>query len=254
MEAKTPFVGERLFLFSPCISTSLFPFSPFPIRICRFHLELTWKEKARNRWKPPFFADKKRMWPYYYREFQMAFYSPAISNVGPDSRSNTLSLKFQFPPVHVDFPRLCKQVHYWSRGHRSPDPKRSISRKFSTGKNTFVGSKEKWVHDFDASPSIDFKGPSRNLPLFFLFPQDFDGRESLRPSSPIKCVLLVAHQRGAPFRFSLEPLSQRSLLAPLFYHTQFGAITTCEKSPLSRLFSIEVFIAIEFLSLGTFTQ
>ena len=137
----------------------------------------------------------------------MAFYSPAISNVGPDSRSNTLSLKFQFPPVHVDFPRLCKQVHYWSRGHQSPDPNRSISRKFSTGKNTFVGSKEKWVHDFDASPSIDFKGPSRNLPLFFSF------SPGLRRSRKLEAVFL--NQMRPP-----SSTSKRSPF-PFFFRASF---------------------------------
>ena len=110
VEAKTPFVGERLFLF---FSTSLFPFSPFPIRICRFHLGLTWKEKARNRWKSHHFLPIKNECDLTSTEnFKWPFTLSAISNVGPDSRSNTLSLKFQFPPVHVDFPRLCKQVHY----------------------------------------------------------------------------------------------------------------------------------------------
>ena len=148
------------------------------------------------------------MWPYYYREFQMAFYSPAVSNVGPDSRSNTLSLKFQFPPLHVDFPRLCKQVHYWSRGHRSPDPKRSISRKFpTTGKTLFLGVKKNGVHDFDASLQLTSKAQVV-IYHFFSFPP-----AGLRRSRKLEAVFL--NQMRPP-----SSTSKRSPF-PFFFRASF---------------------------------
>ena len=100
-----------------------------------------------------------------------------------------------------------------------------------------VKSKEKWVHDYTTLMHLTQLTSKAQVVIYHFFsPKDFDGRESLKPSSSIKCVLPVAHQRGAPFPFFFRASFPEEPSRPTFLSYSIWGYHDMWEEPIVKTF------------------